>query len=111
MRRKVRHRTSTGLLGACHGIPGSAEGEVGGHPEHTRVRGVDHGPVAVAENAAAAAGYRPVGGELDPDEEVAGAADVEAEALATRPEDLRGGPRHRLDQRLGVAYGIDPPVP
>ena len=44
--------------------------------------GAGDGPVAVAEDAAGAAGDRPVGGEVDADEELARALDVEGEDLA-----------------------------
>ena len=54
--------------------------------EDAGVGGAGSGPVAAAQEAAAAAGDRPVGGEVDADEEVARAGDVEAEALPPDPE-------------------------
>ena len=77
------------LLGAGHRVPGAAEGEVGGDAEDAGVRGAGDGPVAAAQQAAGAAGDRPVGGEVDADEEVARAGDVEGEALAADPEVAR----------------------
>src|SRR4051794_8930256 len=104
MRRAAR--LSASLLGAGYGIPGSAQGEVRRDPEDAGVRGASNCPLAAAEQAAGAAGDRPVGGEVDPDEKIAGAADVEAEALASDPEDPSRRRTQRLDQGLGVANRV-----
>src|SRR6188768_1929287 len=106
----VSARRSAGLLGAGDGVPGAADGEIGGDAEDAGVGGAGDGPVAAAEDAAGAAGDRPVRREVDADEELAGALDVQGEALAADPAGLGSGGAERGDERLRVPNRVDAPV-
>src|SRR5262245_66183783 len=97
-------------MSAGDGVPGPPQREFGRDPEDAWVGGAGDGPIALAEDAAAAALDRPVRREVDPDEEAAGAVDVEGEALASDPQRLRPAFAERRDQRLRVLDLVDPPV-